>query len=371
MAPPSRRKGARLIDRLADAPREFDFFQAVHLLECYAWENSHGRQSRRVVGGDARPAQEVVRFRVSPNLNFPLASIERISNIDNPEGREQHRLPVIEVNFMGLIGPNGVLPDHYTTLVLQRSYWKDVALREFLDLFHHRILSFFYRAKTKYHVPLSYARDRLSKNEGGGSVHDAYTDCLYSLIGWNTGGLRDRLSLPDETLLRHVSLFARKVRPAAGLAGLLSDYFNVTVQVEQFHGGWLYLHDNDMARLPSRNENQGFRLNVDFVIGRRVYDRQSRFLLKIGPLSYDRFKQFLPIGKYNQKLSELTRLYAGSELGFDVQPVLKADQVPEFRLTADEANGSRLGWNSWVFSQQPQTDRGDVVFSLDDAKAPA
>ncbi len=41
----------------------------------------------------------------------------------------------MRVNFMGVVGPQGVLPIYYTELVMDRLRAKDSTLRDFLDIF--------------------------------------------------------------------------------------------------------------------------------------------------------------------------------------------------------------------------------------------
>ena len=55
------------------------------------------------------------------------------------------------------------------------------------------------------------------------------------------------------------------------------------------------------------------------------------------------------------------RLYAGAELDIDLQIVLRAEAVPECQLVED-LPGARLGWNTWLTSQQPARDAGDALF---------
>src|SRR5690606_8853461 len=115
---------------------------------------------------------------------------------------------------------------------------------------------FFYRAKVKYSIPLSYVREhRWSRS--GRSAADAYTHCLLSLVGMGMPALRHRLGIDDEALLRHAGILCRKNRPASGLAMLLSGYFKVPAEIIQFQGGWLYLHDRDMSRLPGPSNMNG------------------------------------------------------------------------------------------------------------------
>jgi type VI secretion system protein ImpH len=366
MATARRGTSPRLIDVLADEPERFDFY-----LEMYWWRELADPSSNRraPVGEDAVPQMEVVRFKVNPSLSFPKSAVSRLTGMNEVWNEPRAAAPPrLEVGFFGLTGPVGVLPEHYTTLILQRAQEKDTALRDFLDLFHHRLLSFFYRSKAKYSIALSYERSRAKPDQR--SAADAYTNCLYSVIGMGTAGLRGRLGIDDEALLRHCGALSRRQRPAAGLASLLSDFFGVDMEIQQFHGAWLYLHDQDLSRLPSgANSSVRLQLGRNMVIGRRVYDRASHFRVRIGPLNFDRFREFLPIGKYHRTLNELIRFYTGKELAYDVQLMLKANQAPAMKLSSDESSGPRLGWTSWVASRPHQADLGDVVFSLDDAPA--
>ena len=47
------------------------------------------------------------------------------------------------VTFMGLTGPKGVLPSHFTRLLLRRLRAKDATLRDFFDLLNHRRVALF------------------------------------------------------------------------------------------------------------------------------------------------------------------------------------------------------------------------------------
>jgi type VI secretion system protein ImpH len=290
-------------------------------------------------------------------------------------------VPTMMVTFLGLTGPSGVLPRHYTELIMrlerERKGEERRALRDWLDLFNHRFTSLFYRTWEKYRFWVVQERGGADADEP-----DAFTLALYSLIGHGTGWLRDRLRVravelggarerllarvEDLSLLHYAGLLAQRKRNAGGLEALLSDYFGVPVHVRQFVGQWLALEPSSQSRLGVVGGNCDLGMNT--VAGERVHDCQGKIRIRLGPLNYARFQDFLPdrspVPEHKAffLLVHLVRLYAGAELDFDVQAVLRADSVPECQL-AEDLPGPRLGWNTWLVSQQPQADAQDALFS--------
>ncbi len=358
---------------LYDEPFGFDFFQAVRLL---------GRLSpeRALVGHGGPPHREIVRFRALPSLEFPASAIYSLT----PAGGEQP-VPTMAVTFLGLHGPSGVLPRHYTELIhrleRERKGEERRALRDWLDLFNHRLVSLFHRAWEKYRFWAHYERGEHERAEP-----DTFTRALFSLVGLGTAGLRNLLrvvaveaptpgqaarertlaAVDDRSLLYYAGLLASRHRTAGGLASLLEDYFEVPVRVQQFVGQWLELEPASMSRLGLSDGN--CQLGINALAGERVWDVQGKLRIRLGPLGYRRFNDFLPDRSPLPEhkgfflLVHLARLYAGAELDFDVQPVLRAEEVPECQLN-DELPGPRLGWNTWLTSQQPTHDAGDALFA--------
>jgi type VI secretion system protein ImpH len=105
------------------------------------------------------------------------------------------------------------------------------------------------------------------------------------------------------------------------------------------------------------------------VAGERVWDVQSKIRLRLGPLGYARFTEFLPDRTPTSRRKEffllchLVRLYVGPELDFDVQLVLRAEEVPACQLAPSESDGPQLGWNTWIRSQPQARDADDAVFA--------
>ena len=219
MAPESWRKTTSVAQRLFGEPHRFSFHQAVRLLGRIALQRARDgdRAAGYPVGHDHPPAEEVVRFRTLQALSFAASEITKLVDPRSPKTSKQPKdsPPEMTVTFLGLTGPNGALPDHYTTLFLQRLREKDDSLYHFFDLFNHRTISLFYRAWEKYRLPISYESAALSDGD------DLATQALYSLVGLGTNGLRGRQSVCDEAILFYAGHFSEQSRSAITLEEML------------------------------------------------------------------------------------------------------------------------------------------------------
>lgn len=348
MATPSRAKDTGLETEnainameqiLREDPCSFEFFQAVTLLQRL-------RKNHQPVGRFSNPQDEAVHFRANNNLAFPASQIQEIQWPDDSP-------PKLTVNFMGLTGPMGVLPYCYTELILERARAKDRTLEAFLDIFNHRMISLFYRAWEKYRFPVTYYL-------GG---EDRFTHHLLDLIGLGTPGLQDRQAVPDSALLHYVALLGEQSRSAAALEAILADYFEVAVEVEQFTGAWYRLDPANQCCMQDNN-NESQQLGLGAVVGDAVWDEQSRVRIKMGPMELSRYSQFLPDGPAFAALRAITRFFANDQLGFEVQLVLKREDVPPCEVGFDGDIAPRLGWVTWMKPEEMDRDPSDTVLKL-------
>ncbi len=359
MAAASGQPRPSLIETLFGAPRRFGFFQAVRILEWAERKVGPRQVPRGLVGTLADPREEIVRFRAQQSLSFPTTEIEALeTQAADTGGTRPGGPPEMTVSFFGLTGPSGVLPLHYTALTVRSLRQKSFSLRDFFDLFNHRLVALFMRAGTKYRLPLAYER---SAQPGA----DPVSAVLRGIVGLGTKSVQNRLRSGDETVLHYSGLYGHFPRSAAGLEAILSDYFQRPVQVEQFHGRWITLSRDEQTALPSREAPDGAygELGGGATIGARAWDVQGSFRLHIGPLDYDQFLKFMPDGEDLKRLVELTELYVGSNLVFDVKLTLRREAVPKLRL-ADGAGRPRLGWNTWIATAPPPRHVSDAVFLM-------
>lgn len=322
---------------LSDEPYRFEFFQAVRVLEKVYPE-------KRAVGRNAMPGEEVVRFRSRIALDFPASEIHEINETQDAR-TETVKLEML-VNFMGMVGVSGVLPQPYTDLVLDRIRHRDTAMWSFLDIFTHRAVSMFYRAWRKYRFPVGYERG-----------NDEFTAYLFDLVGLGTKGLRGRMSLPDESLLPYAGLIAQKPHSANALENILSDYFGTRAKLKQFYGQWLTLDPADYTRLGERNSVLG----ESAIAGTRVWDQQSKFRVRLGPVDFGKFQAFLPNGTAYEPLRSIIKFMVGYEFDFDVQLILRKDNVPSSILTTRAQRKPLLGWTTFLKTQPFTADDEQVV----------
>jgi type VI secretion system protein ImpH len=365
MAAESRRTPIVLSERLLAEAYRFDFFQAVRLLERADWERSQrdAQPRRQAVGRPSLPQEELVRFKAAATQAFPASAIVKVEPARGVEGQAPDARPLeMEISFLGLTGPQGVLPQHYTTELLLRLQNNDTALADFFDLFNHRIASLFYRAWEKYRVWVAFQRSRLFQDGD-----DQGTRYLSSLVGLGEEHLRRRLAVDDDALVFYSGHYSHFPRCAISLELLLADYFAVAVRVEQFQGQWLRLGPLDQSRMPSRQRPAGLncQLGENVIVGEQVWDVKSKFRVQLGALSYSAFQRFMPCGDGFRPLSDLIRMYAGPELDFELQVLLLAAEVPVCRLGGDEPTASRLGWNTWSRSVAFDHDADDAVFRVE------
>ena len=336
----------KLLGPLLDEPQAFEFFQAVSLLEQLYPERSP-------VGEFADPGDEVVRFSTPSGVGFPASEIR---SLEPPTGDDPAQMTV---NFLGLTGPQGVLPLDYSLYAVSRERVRDHAFKSFLGLFEHRFISLFYRAWVKTHPVASAGPAVAADASAPDARHEWLTTQLLSLVGMGTPGLQGRLPLSDESLVFYSGLLSLPTRPASALEQLIADYFDVACVVEQFVGAWYPLTRASQTAL---GDDLG-TLGGGAVAGDEVWDQQGRVRVRIGPLTRSRYNQFLPGGASHEALRALTRFFGNDQFDFEVQLVLARDEAPAFQLGGDDTP-LPLGWCTWLRTAPLDHDPDDALFTL-------
>jgi len=341
--------------QLQQEPYRFSYIQAVRLIERIRRRSDSCNQP---VGGDSAPSQEAVQIIGDAALSFPSAEVLDLKNLAVTNDQSSPEQPVLVAAFMGIYGASGVLPYFDTQRIIDTGVRKNPE-KDLLDLFNHRILSYFYRAAIKYRAQFDY--ETYVSHQG--QKESLLTTILLSVAGMATPGLQKRLAFPDEWTMEFCQFFGQRSKNALCLAQMLQSFLGHVVQVQQFQGQWLTLSTESKSLMPNRQTplGQNCRLGQSFIVGDRVWDVQSRFRIRIGPLNRTEFGALLPGSTNLTKVAQLVRLYVGVHLDFDIQMELMASEVPELVL---DGRSSRLGMNSWLISHQPARNKDDAVFML-------
>ena len=321
-----------------DAP-SFEFFQAVALLQRML-------NDRRPVGHFFSPEDEAVRFHVNPRMGFPASEVQELK-VHNDAPAD------MMVNFMGLTGPQGVLPYVYSELILERLRAKDRSLASFFDIFNHRAISLFYRAWQRTRFPVNYASGSL----------DFFSQYLRDILGIGTMGLSERQRLEDEALMHYIALIAMQSRSAVALEQVLADYFEVPVDIEQFTGAWYSLDQSTQCAMNER-DSMSTQIGSGAVVGDAVWDRGGRVRIRIGPVSLARYDDFLPGGAANAALRAITKFFSNGCVDFEAQLVLDRNEVPPVELDFNAKHPARLGWVSWAKTGPMRADPDETILAL-------
>lgn len=352
-----RRINSSLIDQLRNDPHRFEFFQAVRLLMNHYRKDSASQQDLDVLG-------QVIQFRSSVSLGFPASEIEALQfeahqadegvepdAIPDTTKRMRFRRVTITPSFIGLTGPMGVMPRHYTQYVAERElYHRDTATRAFLDIFTSRAVALFYQAWLKHRLHLQYETDRKNR----------FLPMIMSLTGMGLSGTRQRLEnntngISDDSLAYYASALRERPQSVQWFSRVVADYFRVQCKVEQFIGQWFQLPEREFTRLGMAN----CALGQSTFCGTRIWDCNTKVRLTVGPMRKAQFNDFLPGSKAFDNLKQFFRLMVGATFDCEVRLILDRRDLAPASLGAGLSSGiggTRLGWDGWMKSQQSDVD---------------
>lgn len=315
---------------------KFNFFQAVQLLQRL-------HRGAVPVGEGGPPSKEAIRFRHDPNLVFHSSDVGGI-RLRVP----RHGLMFSEVTttFLGLSGTASPLATPMVEAVL-RDVEDGGSLRDFYDIFHHRLISLFYRAWKRNRM---YASHRLDGS-------DRLTRRALAFVGVDGFGAAPSLGVPPIDLLALAPLLGLRTRSARTLEIVLGTVFpGIGASVQGFIARRVRLSDDQCAKLGVQNGTLG----TNFTIGRSVLDRSGRFGVQIGPVDYELFEALLPGGQHHTKLREIVQQFTRGVLESEVEVLLKEDQTPRFQLGS---KGAMLGVTTTLRSPEGKALKAKFVLS--------
>ncbi|MBL0941809.1 MAG: type VI secretion system baseplate subunit TssG [Alphaproteobacteria bacterium] len=322
-----------LIESFYKEPFAYEFHQAIKLLEMIYPEAVP-------LGEGVLPGKEAVQLKSRIFLSAPANELYSLE----PGDAGAKSLPKLSINFFGIAGLQGPLPTPYTELILERISQKDTALRDFLDIFNHRLASILHRIRKKHWVGL----DTLP-------VHKSHIgQALLAFSGALPEASAEDVGINPRNLLFYAGLLWQQPRSGAALAAILSDYFEAQVKVQPFKGRWLNLDPTQTTIISP--EGQFNILGQGASLGTKVWDILTGIKIKIGPLNETKFRDFLKNGEAYPFLIRLAKLFLPKNYHFEINLIMKAANVLPTSLNGKSA----LGWTSWLCHHPRKNDDDQV-----------
>lgn len=302
---------APLLPSLLQNATQMNFMRFCELLELAAPDEAP-------LGTTDSPSNERVRFRSRHRLGFPGKEIDAVEY----DYDDASKPPSVRTTFLGLYGVDARMPAYFIDEIAQN---RDGAepLSAFLDLFHHRIATQFYRAWRKYRFPSGFKK--------GGT--DDVSRCLVSLVGLGIGRPAIEETVGTRKLLSMLGLASQRTRTAEGLAGVLQHAVpDATITVTEFHPVWIHL-----------NEFEPTALGENCVLGRGFYDRGNCVRVVIAPTTCESVLGLTPGRQLHSEIMALLRFYLGYEANAHLEMHVSPELMPRADIASDQV---RLGYTS-------------------------
>ncbi len=324
---------AEFFTRLQEHTFRFGFYAALRRIEAAFPDKPR-------LGTSGTPAaDDPVRLGQEPSMVFAASTLASFD-----PGKDG--VPRLQQYAIGLFGPNGPLPLHLTEYARDRSRnHDDPTFARFVDMFHHRLLSLFYRAWASAQPTVSYDRPD----------QDRFATYVAALAGLAQPTLHHRDAMPDLAKRHYVGNLMLQSKPADALRAMVEDFFRVPTRIDEFVGQWLELPERSHWRLGESPETG--TLGRTTTVGGRIWECQRKFRIELGPLTIDDYKRMLPGGGSLIRLSDIVRNYSGDEWMWDVRLVLQKEHVPPLVL----GGKGRLGWTTWLMGRAFEHDPGDLM----------
>ena len=242
-----------------------------------------------------------------------------------------------------MTGANGILPDHFAELILERTRAKDKSFEHFLHIFENHIAQLYYQSWQKSRPFIAYEQNAKTATQN---------NPLLALTLGQAGLTKRQHDHQDniEPFLFYAGLLAQKTRPGPHLATLLSDYFETPVRIQSFDSQWTHIPKTEQAPLSRTIQKP---LGQGVLLGQHIHMSQHHFVVQIGPLTYQQYQRFLPDKPTLQAMQKLIHYFVGNDYQFSIECHLQSSEVPKLYCQTNKQSFC-LGWNTWLKSRSPE-----------------
>lgn len=304
----------------------YNFFAALRLLE---------KQNGQRFGKSKTPKEDPLLLGQMPHLGFPATTLANINILEKTKHKN------LNVFFFGLFGSKGPMPQHITEKLVTTGFSKTDKKEkktqdEFYNIFHHRLISLFYRAWANKEptTQLDIKKD------------DRFQFYINSLAGYGLPSLRNRDNLNDYAKAHFSAYLGGKIRHSEGLKNIIFQLYGIQSKIVEFVGEWLVIDKEHQCHLqPSFYAK---KLGINTSLGGNSWQSQYKFQIQLGPLSLNQYEACLPGKKNIKHINDAIKNYMRDELQWEIVLLLKKTEIPKTKL----GTYGQLGWTSWLKTNQ-------------------
>lgn len=208
-----------------------------------------------------------LRVQTLADMTFAGGDIAA-TNVDRDDDGAVAELDVTQRHFT-LLAPYGPLPLYVTEHALhERIFERNRGFERFVSMLVADLSWLHYRTWSDMHPALGHERAR-----------HPFAERLYSLVDPLNGLVVDDPRGAVKAFRRnHPAVFIRRGRSLVGLQRMLSEHFDVAVQVKPWQGRWWHHDDTASPRAIGR-----------WRMGQRAWEVQHLVALEIGPIEAEDF----------------------------------------------------------------------------------
>ncbi|MEH6578001.1 MAG: type VI secretion system baseplate subunit TssG [Amphritea sp.] len=314
-----------LAAQLGKHPQRLEFVQVIRLLRRLA-------QTRDI------------RFCAEP---MPVGNAPEVLAIDESGAATQVRL-----GLEALSGVKGVLPDYLYEELLSSLHDEDQALNDFLDIFNHRFYQLQHGVQEKGNLLL---RDEQEMVDSDALTRDTQRCSLTRLSALPVTAVN------DASLLSYSVLMGLKVRSLASLRQMLSDYFELQIQLDVESHSRHRLPDSSVTRLTTDGQ-QNNRLGQGLLLGRTASLHYHRLEVRVVPSDQEEFMRLQADSHFAGRLRELTQAYLGEATELKLYLYVKRAFISKPILSSRSQAAVRLGEANCLAPQlRPQEYRKILI----------
>jgi type VI secretion system protein ImpH len=341
MGPKNWRTTTDIVAQLKNEPYDFDFYKAISIIEADFYRKQN--ININLAYEKFKHLDDFIQFHSKTSLAMPTANILSIDNMLNEDFPSYGKLNIV-TTFLNLAGPFGALPQSMTQTILTLNKKRDYSLQNFMDIFHHRMLSKLYQIRRKHHTCLDIRPP----------THNNFSNMLYAFTGHFTAAPKKFSPIPRKDLLYFSSLFAKKIRSASSLRLLLKELCRTEVDIIQCIGKWFALEESDWYKLGDKK----FKLGDNTVIGQRAWVQTASMKIKIGPVSRKNFLNILPDSHAFTQLVKTINFYTLGRATASISLSIEKKEIKAAKL--HRSSPPKLGWTSWLSANQPTSFENEI-----------